>query len=215
MRWRSSATPTDEITEIRSRETCRGARRPGRRPGQVGELSDPVSGDTVGVGGRQSRPPRWRCGRRSTSSAMTCSPPRWPRSWPAYNGRATSLAVTAFAVQASIVTATPIPVELGSVPDDAGRLAKAATTVLDGGPRLRCARGDHRRLGRVGTVEHGRQNLLRRHRRIRSSPRAGRGRWTPTRASCASGGGVTAGSGPKSTRSRRTRAAPAYPTRLG
>ena len=48
-----------------------------------------------------------------------------------YNGRATSLAATAFAAQASIVTATPTPVTVLSIPDDTDRLAKAATTVLD------------------------------------------------------------------------------------
>lgn len=49
----------------------------------------------------------------------------------AYNGRATSLAATAFAAQVSIATATPTPVALAAVADDTDRLAKAATTVLD------------------------------------------------------------------------------------
>lgn len=48
-----------------------------------------------------------------------------------YNGRAASLAVTAFAAQASIATGTPTPVAM--LPDfgDGDRLAKAATTVTD------------------------------------------------------------------------------------
>ncbi len=67
-----------------------------------------------------------------------------------YNGRATSLAVTAFAVQASIATATPIPVKLDSVPDDTGRLAKAAATVLE---VARASAAPEAIIGRLGRSE--------------------------------------------------------------
>lgn len=48
-----------------------------------------------------------------------------------FNGRAASLAATAFAAQTSMVTARPTPVTVAPLLDDSDRLAKAATTVLD------------------------------------------------------------------------------------
>ena len=79
-----------------------------------------------------------------------CSPPRWPLSLAGYNGRARSLAATAFAAQASIVTATPTPVTVLPLPDDTDRLAKAATTVLD---VARASDVPEAIIGRLGRAE--------------------------------------------------------------
>ena len=48
-----------------------------------------------------------------------------------FNQRAVSLAATAFSAQASIAVGTPVPVAVLAIPDDADRLAKAASTVLE------------------------------------------------------------------------------------
>ena len=67
-----------------------------------------------------------------------------------YNGRATSLAVTAFAAQASIVTATPTPVSALPLRDDSDRLAKATTTVID---VARASDVPEAIIGRLGRAE--------------------------------------------------------------
>ena len=71
----------------------------------------------------------------------------------AYNGRAASLAASAFAAQAMAATHRAVAVSVGAVPDDTDRLAKAATTVARRGPRLGGARRHHRPAGPRRTVD--------------------------------------------------------------
>ncbi|TMS50970.1 hypothetical protein [Mycobacterium sp. DBP42] len=67
-----------------------------------------------------------------------------------YNGRAASLAETAFAAEATIATRTATPVLGLPVLDDTERLAKAATSVLD---TARASDVPEKIVGRLGRAE--------------------------------------------------------------
>ena len=110
----SSATPTTRSP----RSVPRAApKRSTPRPSTSASwsTSDAVSGNLVGVGGCRVKPPRWRCGRRSSQLGDDLLAAALAAVLAAYNGRAVSLAVTAFAAQASIAASTPVPVELAGV----------------------------------------------------------------------------------------------------
>lgn len=131
-----------------------------------------------------------------------------------YNGRAASLAVTAFSAQASIATATPTAVDLLPVADDNERLTKAATTVIDGARKSDVPEAIIGRLARsepLNTAARTYSDTL------ATSPLVEG--WTrhmdAAPASSAAGGGEKAASGPNNTPSKPTPDAPAYQDPFG
>ena len=125
------------------------------------------------------------------------------------NSRAYALADLSLAATVMLGTGDAVSV-VGVLPpsDDTERLSKAATTVLDVAQASDTPKAIVGRLARAEPLESA-ANAYGQAMHRQPLVKTGHGTWTATHASCASGGGARAESGPRTSRFNITRAVPA------